>query len=148
MIQIDIDITGLRQKINAIAHGLSAPNDLMDSLAETLFNEVKNNFAAQGRPAWDGLKTATLKSKARRGVKAGIGFDSGDMFRSIYPLTIFGAAMVTTANPYAPFFNNGTSLSKPPARRPTKGMRHVKCRSISKPPVRRPTRSHQRNRPM
>jgi phage gpG-like protein len=109
MIQIDIDITGLRQKINAIAHGLSAPNDLMDSLAETLFNEVKNNFAAQGRPAWDGLKTATLKSKARRGVKAGIGFDSGDMFRSIYPLTIFGAAMVTTASPYAPFFNNGTS---------------------------------------
>ena len=109
MIQIGIDITGLRNKINAIAHGLSAPDDLMGSLAETLFNEVKNNFAAQGRPAWDALKPATLKSKARRGVKSGIGFDSGDMFRSIYPLTIFGAAMVTTANPYAPFFNNGTS---------------------------------------
>ena len=109
MIRIEIDVTGLRRKVNAIAQGLQAPSDLMDSLAETLFNEVKKSFDAQGRPPWAALKPATLASKKRRGVKSGIGYDSGDLFKSIHPSSSGHTATVGTANPYAGFFNDGTS---------------------------------------
>jgi phage gpG-like protein len=109
MVRIEVDISGLQRKINGIVQGLQAPDDLMADLAETLFNEVKANFAAQGRPAWTPLKESTVASKKRRGVQSGIGKDSGDMFRSIQPSHSGNTATVGTANPYAGFFNDGTS---------------------------------------
>ena len=109
MLRIEIDVTGLQRKVNAIVHGLQAPRDLMDNLSETLFNEVKKNFAAQGRPPWAALKPATLASKKKRGVQSGIGKDRGVLFKSIHPSSSGNTATVGTANPYAGFFNDGTS---------------------------------------
>ena len=108
-IEIQIDITGLQRRVHNIAQGLQAPDELMGSLAETLFNIVKDNFAAQGRPSWKPLAASTLKSKKRRGVQSGIGKDSGDMFRSLTPSHSGHTATVSSAIPYAPFFNGGTS---------------------------------------
>lgn len=115
MLRIEIDITGLQSKINRIAHGLQQPDMLMGALAETLFNEVKNNFAAQGRPAWAALAPSTVASKKKRGVKSGIGYDSGDMFKSLHPSHSGHTATVGTSMPYAGFFNSGTI--KMPARK-------------------------------
>lgn len=63
-----------------VAEGYRSPLPLMRAIAGLLETETESNFAAQGRPAWLGLKPRTLK---RRGAEAKILQDTGRLAGSI-----------------------------------------------------------------
>lgn len=76
---------------------------LFASISGIMHDEVEENFAQEGRPAWLGLKPPV--SPKRRGGK--ILQASGQLVASITPGSSSNSAWVGTNKPYAAIQNNG-----------------------------------------
>ena len=81
MFETQVKDEGVTSLLTRIAGGLRNSRALMRTIAGTLENETEDNFAAQGRPRWLGLKPAT--KKRRGGGQAMILQDRGRLAGSI-----------------------------------------------------------------
>lgn len=81
---------------------------LMQALAGTMLDEVEQNFAAQGRPAWAGFAPSTLKR--RQGGK--LLQDSGRLASSITPASDNDTAQVGTNVVYAATHHFGGEIKR------------------------------------
>lgn len=54
------------RRVSDAVQSLKNPTPLFRSLATTLESQTEANFAAQGRPSWVPLKSATLKARLKR----------------------------------------------------------------------------------
>ena len=71
MFEISVKDDELNAALGRIAAGLSDTTPLARVIAGTLASETERNFAAQGRPAWLGLKPATIFRRTRAGTWPG-----------------------------------------------------------------------------
>ncbi len=107
MIRIEVDISGLRRKINSIAGGLQDPAPLMEDLSGVVYNQIIKNFEMQGRPPWKKLSPVTLaKKKGNRKLQEG-GARSEDLMGSFEARVDGKTTVVSNAVTYARIHNDG-----------------------------------------
>lgn len=80
MIDFEVKDEGMAAGLAQVAAGYRNPLPLSRAIAGLFESETEANFAAQGRPAWLGLKPRTLK---RRGADAKILQDTGRLAGSV-----------------------------------------------------------------
>lgn len=80
MLDFQVKEEGVLALFRRVAGGLHDTTPLMRAIAGVLETQTENNFAAQGRPAWLGLSSGTLR---RRGAQAKILQDTGRLAGSI-----------------------------------------------------------------
>lgn len=102
MIDIEFDdkhaVQVMARLIGACEH--RAP--LMRTISETMFSAVEENFARQGRPAWQGLAPATIAQRREHGYWPGkILQRSGQLAASVVPAYDNDSAQVGTNKRYA-----------------------------------------------
>jgi phage virion morphogenesis protein len=91
----------LRVLNNIAALGVNA-SPLMGALSEDMHAEVMDNFDAEGRPAWMGLKPGTIAARTKRGHWPGkILTETGRLRGSIQADSGMTWARVGTNEPYA-----------------------------------------------
>lgn len=108
MIEIEVN-DSLSPGLTRLIAGLRSAQPLMRMLAGSMASVTEANFAAQGRPAWLGLKPATLK---RRGADARILQDSGKLAASV--VTRYGKdfAQVGSNRVYAAIHQFGGTIDR------------------------------------
>lgn len=87
MIQIEINDSIARRTLGEILSRLTDGRPLFQRIAQALEAETEANFAAQGRPAWAPLSSATLAARLKRnngGTMLQILQDQGILAASIY----------------------------------------------------------------
>lgn len=102
MINIELDdrrtIDTLSRLISACEHR----EPLMRTISETMHASVEENFARQGRPAWQGLAPATVAQRREHGYWPGkILQRSGQLAASVVPAYDNDSAQVGTNKRYA-----------------------------------------------
>ncbi|MCP2041772.1 phage virion morphogenesis protein [Neisseria sp. HSC-16F19] len=97
MIEIEINCDAVQKLLNQAAEGLQNSAPLMAVVAARMRRAVDDNFNAQGRPAWAGIK--------RPGT---ILQDSGRLRNSITEQSDADSAVVGTNLAYAPYHQFGT----------------------------------------
>lgn len=102
MLELKIEDRGFLRTLNNIAAlGVNA-GPLMGALAEDMHQAVMDNFDAQGRPAWLGLKPGTIAARTKRGHWPGkILTESGRLRASIQADSGMTWSRVGTNEPYA-----------------------------------------------
>lgn len=102
MLELKIEDRDFLRTLNNIAAlGVNA-GPLMGALAEDMHQAVMDNFDAQGRPSWMGLKPGTIASRSKRGHWPGkILTESGRLRASIQADSGMTYARVGTNEPYA-----------------------------------------------
>lgn len=102
MIDLEIDDRDFLRVINNIATlGVNA-SPLMGALSEDMEQSVMDNFDAQGRPQWMGLKPGTIAARTKRGHWPGkILTETGRLRASIQADSGMTWARVGTNEPYA-----------------------------------------------
>lgn len=118
MIELEIDDQAFAKAIGSIsALGVNA-GPLMAVLAEDMRAAVMDNFDAQGRPSWMGLKPGTIAARTKRGHWPGkILTESGRLRASIQADSGMTYARVGTNEPYAAIHHLG-GKTKPHVIRP------------------------------
>ncbi len=67
LIDIDIDDRQLQALMKKLAGRVQNMRPAMRATAGIMHDEVEENFAREGRPAWEPLAESTIKSRERRG---------------------------------------------------------------------------------
>ena len=104
MIDIKIDMSSAADGLQRLAQGLQQRSPLMREIAALMGEAVEDNFAAQGRPAWAGLKSAS-----RRGGK--LLQDTGRLAGSVTQQSDNNTAAVGTNVKYAAIHQFGGQTS-------------------------------------
>lgn len=112
MIELKITDHHFNHAIRRMMSGVNNPSRLMQILAADMHDEVEDNFAKQGRPAWAGLKPATLSR--RKGTSAKILQDSGQLAASISSFADDNTATVGSNKVYAAMMHFGGKKSEFP----------------------------------
>lgn len=63
MIEVRVDSAGLNRALGRLAAGTAHPARAMEIISEDMLDAVKQNFAAEGRPKWLGLKPSRRKGR-------------------------------------------------------------------------------------
>ncbi|EHK1805610.1 phage virion morphogenesis protein, partial [Salmonella enterica] len=67
MYRITIDTSAFEAVFKRLLNGLEDRRDLMKSLAADMHDAVEENFAQQGRPAWQAWSKPYARQAAKRG---------------------------------------------------------------------------------
>ena len=114
MIEFNIDDQHFNQSIRRLIAGVNNPGRLMTILAADMQDEVEENFAAEGRPAWAGLSPTTLSRRKGGAQGAKILQDTGQLAASITTYSDNTTAMVGTNKVYAAMMQFGGTKSQFP----------------------------------
>lgn len=109
MMLAEVKDQGLLSGLARVVDGTRSPRPLMRAIAGLFADETEINFASQGRPAWLGLRPATLK---RRGADAKILQDTGRLAASVSTQYGTDFARVGSNAVYAAIHQFGGTIDK------------------------------------
>lgn len=98
MTVIQINDQNLITRLNKVARAMRDPTRLGHAIANSFLTVVEDNFDAEGRPAWAGLRPVTL-ARRRPGKKL---FQSGQLRSSITTQVSKDSVVIGTNDPKAP----------------------------------------------
>lgn len=109
-------VANLKRRIAAMIERGRNVRPLMAEISEILYDEVMENFAAQGRPKWQGLAASTKKRYAQKGYSLEPTLDrrAGGLASSIQTFATASAAGVGTNKTYAAIHNFGGEIKRWP----------------------------------
>lgn len=114
MFETHIEVDSIERAVERLLRLEADPGPLMSLAAGKMADAVEENFAAQGRPQWLGLKPRTLRG---RGEKAGAGKilqRSGRLASSIVQFHDRDSATVGSNLAYAGIQNFGGTIQRAP----------------------------------
>lgn len=111
MFEVEIQAADALAALRNVVDNTRRPRDLMRAIAGTLESETEANFAAQGRPAWQGLAPRTIK---KRGAGAKILQDTGRLAASVASRYGNDFASVGSNVAYAAIHQFGGTINRAP----------------------------------
>lgn len=112
MYRITIDTTAFETVFKRLLNGLEDRRDLMRSLAADMHDAVEENFAQQGRPAWQQWSQPYARLAAKRGQEK-ILQRKGRLAASIHEASDNDSATVGTNVKYAAIHQYGGTVTIP-----------------------------------
>lgn len=112
MYRITIDTSAFEAVFKRLLNGLEDRRDLMKSLAADMHDAVEENFAQQGRPAWQQWSKPYARQAAKRGQEK-ILQRKGRLAASIHEASDNDSATVGTNVKYAAIHQYGGTITMP-----------------------------------
>ncbi|EGL4350579.1 phage virion morphogenesis protein [Salmonella enterica] len=112
MYRITIDTSAFEAVFKRLLNGLEDRRDLMKSLAADMHDAVEENFAQQGRPAWQAWSKSYARQAAKRGQEK-ILQRRGRLADSIHEASDNDSATVGTNVKYAAIHQYGGTITMP-----------------------------------
>ena len=110
---IKIDDKAISKAFASLARSGKDLTPLMRAEAGHMLHAVEENFLAQGRPRWPGLKPGTIKEREKKGhTPITILRETNALMSSLQTEADKSHAMVGTNNPYAAIHNYGGPIKK------------------------------------
>lgn len=107
MLEIQVQDESLQEMLRQVGNRLQDAQPMMSGIKQVLDEETERNFAAQGRPAWMGLKPQTLRARAKANTSGLILNATDHLHRSIQSGASADEAWIGSNLPYAAIHQRG-----------------------------------------